>query len=86
VRGDEAVFALWYFHYALGERPDVVVVASDLLHHDWYQATLRATYPDLDVPGPFPFPETIRLSNPERPTCYVENAGGAKVECYDATQ
>lgn len=23
--GDQAVFALWYFHFALGERPDIVI-------------------------------------------------------------
>lgn len=71
---DEAVFALWYFHYALGERPDVVVVASDLLHHAWYQTTLRATYDQLNVPGPFPFEETIRQANPLSPACYVDSS------------
>jgi hypothetical protein len=84
VKGDEAVFALWYFHFALGQRPDVAVVASDLLHHAWYQESLRAAYPGLEAPGPFPFPETIRLSNPGRPACYVEYAGGAVIECYEA--
>ncbi|MEW5939485.1 MAG: hypothetical protein AB1750_07480, partial [Chloroflexota bacterium] len=82
-RGDEAVFALWYFHFALGERPDMVVIASDLLHHAWYQDMLRAAYPNLVVPGPFPFEETLRLSNPTRPACYVEYAGRAEVECLD---
>jgi hypothetical protein len=80
-KGDDAVFALWYFHYALGQRPDIVVVASDLLHHDWYQQTLQATYPSLSVPGPFPFEETIRLANPSRPACYVEYAGGPDIQC-----
>ncbi len=37
---DEQTFALWYFTYALGLRPDVVVVDLDLLQYDWYTAGL----------------------------------------------
>lgn len=82
-KGDGAVFALWYFHYALRQRPDVVVIASDLLHYDWYQQTLQDTYPSLQVPGPFPFEETIRLANPSRPACYVEYSQMLEMECLE---
>lgn len=37
---DTYTFALWYFQHALGRRPDVVVVDSDLLGYDWYVAHL----------------------------------------------
>lgn len=85
-KGDEAVFTLWYFHYALGERPDVVVIATDLLHFDWYQETLRATYPALAVPGPLPFGETVRLANPERTACYVEYPQESPIDCLEVSR
>lgn len=79
--GDRAVFTLWYFHFARGERPDLAVIAADLLHFDWYQETLRATYPSLEIPGPFPWPETIAPANPTRPACRVRYSDGAVIEC-----
>ncbi len=42
---DASIFTLWYFHFALRQRPDLVVMAQDLLHFAWYDDTLRATYP-----------------------------------------
>lgn len=83
-RTDEVVFSLWYFHFALGERPDVVIVAADLLHFDWYQQTLRAAYPALVVPGPLPFDETVRQANPSRPACYVASPR-VLVDCIEMT-
>ena len=80
-QGDRAVFTLWYFHFALGQRPDVAVLAVDLLHFDWYQENLRATYPALNIPTPFPFPETILSANPSRPVCYVEYFDAASIDC-----
>ena len=37
---DAHTFTLWYFHYALGLRRDVVVVDRDLLRYNWYRADL----------------------------------------------
>lgn len=82
-QGDEAVFALWYFHFALGQRPDLAVMASDLLHFDWYGETLRSTYPSLLVPGPFPWPETIAAANPSRPACYIAYADQTEIQCAE---
>lgn len=45
--GDRDTFTLWYFHFALRQRPDVAVVVEPLLGFDWYQTSLRTTYPDL---------------------------------------
>jgi hypothetical protein len=81
VSGDQAIFSLWYFHYALHQRTDLAVIAADLLAFDWYQETLKAAYPSLVVPGPFPFPETILFANPGRPVCYVEYDGQALIQC-----
>jgi hypothetical protein len=43
---DETTFSLWY-HQALGERPDLVVLDERLLGVGWYQADLVRRYPDL---------------------------------------
>jgi hypothetical protein len=80
-KGDRAVFTLWYFQFALHKRLDLAIVAIDLLHFDWYQQNLRITYPDLNVPGPFPFAETMILANPDRPKCYVEYQQLPQIQC-----
>lgn len=66
--GDEAVFSLWYVHYALHARPDLVVLARGLMPMPWYRQTLRATYPDLTVPD-LPWAEAVLLVNASRPAC-----------------
>ncbi len=81
VKGDQAVFALWYFHFALKERPDLIVIAEDLLHYDWYQETLQKTYPPLVVPGPFPWPETIARANALHTVCYAQYSDQAEMDC-----
>ena len=82
-KGDRALFALWYFHFALHERSDLQVLAMDLLHFDWYQENLHATYPALVVPDPFPWPETIVRANPLRAACYVQYVELAMIECVE---
>ena len=47
-QGDGKTFALWFYHFGLGIRPDVKVISRDLLQYDWYRDGLRHTYPDLD--------------------------------------
>ncbi len=79
--GDQAIFSLWYFHYALQNRPDLAIVATDLLQFTWYLENLRSTYPDLNLPGPFPFPETVVVANPERPVCYVAYLQAPEINC-----
>jgi Protein O-mannosyl-transferase TMEM260-like len=71
--GDQAVFTLWYFHYALKMRPDVAVVANSLLPFDWYRENLRFTYPDLSLPAKASgiWIAGIRDANPRRPSCFA---------------
>ena len=83
-KGDEAVFTMWYFQYALGNRLDLAIVAPDLLQFDWYLQSLQTTYPDLNLPGPFPFPETVIAANPERPICYVKYILASEINCLPA--
>jgi hypothetical protein len=80
-QGDEAVFTLWYFHYALHNRLDLVVIANDLIQFEWYVQTLHTVYPDLNLPGPLPFPETVVAANPERPLCYVQYVQAPEISC-----
>ncbi|GAB4458776.1 MAG: hypothetical protein Kow0070_12910 [Anaerolineales bacterium] len=81
VKGDRAVFALWYFHFALGQRPDVVVVAEELLHFDWYLETLHAAYPSLAFPAPLPWAQSLAAVNPNRAPCFVQYLDSAVIEC-----
>lgn len=85
-RGDQAVFSLWYFHFALEQRPDLIVVAADLLHFPWYLQNLRAVYPGLQISEPYPFPETLSVNNPTRPSCSVEYVDWAQVYCQPAAK
>ena len=84
VEGDRAVFAMWYFHFALHKRPDLAVLATDLLDFAWYQESLRKAYPALNLPGPFPFPATIAAANPGQDYCYIKYELRAEIVCHDA--
>jgi len=83
VQGDEAVFATWYFHYALKQRSDLIVIATDLLHFDWYQKNLRTTYPSLVISSPFPWVETIIIANPTHAVCYARYSEQTYIECLE---
>jgi hypothetical protein len=83
-KGDKAIFTIWYFHYALHNRSDLVIVATDLLPFDWYQKTLHDNYPTLELPGPFPFAERMTALNPERPVCFIMYTQSAEIHCSPA--
>jgi hypothetical protein len=80
-KGDQAVLALWYFHYALQQRPDMAIIATDLLQNEWYQDMVRANYPALTLPDFFMFSEVIIAYNSNRTICYVEYTSSAQVRC-----
>ena len=84
-KGDEAVFTLWYFQYAIGNRPDLIIIAADLIQFEWYLQTLHTVYPDLNLPGPLPFPETVVMANPERPVCYVQYIQVPEINCLPSS-
>ena len=48
---DEDTFVLWYYHYALGHRPDLILLQDGLLAYDWYRQTMLAYYPGLELPS-----------------------------------
>ncbi len=82
VQGDQAIFAMWYFRFALHERADLVVVAPDLLSFAWYQDVIRSTYPQLSLPKYFPWPIVLEVTNPSRPFCYVQSSGQTEISCF----
>ncbi|HAV78790.1 MAG TPA: hypothetical protein DCX53_15680 [Anaerolineae bacterium] len=81
VKGDKAVFTLWYFHFALNQRPDIIVIAEDLLHFDWYRETLRNTYSSLELSDQYPWVQSIANANPARTTCHVRYTDRAEIKC-----
>jgi hypothetical protein len=44
---DRHTFALWYAHYGLSQRPDIVPINVSLYNYDWYRNTLRRSHPSL---------------------------------------
>ncbi len=80
---DQETFGLWYFHYALGQRPDIVVLVRGLLPYDWYRETLRSTYPGFALPetSTLDWVEGIKQANPTRPFCTVAVYGRVVIIC-----
>jgi MFS family permease len=83
---DRDTFAAWYFHFALGRRPDIAVVVEPLLVFDWYRDNLRATYPALNVPGQTAasWRDTLLQSN-ARPACDARLDAAAALACGGAS-
>ena len=69
---DEDIFALRYYTYALGQRPDIAVF-SGALQYGWYREVMRATYPDLIIPGVgddcFTCARSALIAANDRPIC-----------------
>jgi hypothetical protein len=69
---DRDTFGVWYYHYALGERPDIAVLVEPLLDFGWYRHNLRSVYPDIEIPPQRGegWGESIAAANPSsRPLC-----------------
>ena len=81
--GDRSTFALWYFHFALERRPDIRLVASELISYDWYRNRLQKTYSDISVPqNPDPtWITSFEKENPDRQICHVYYDNEAHVYC-----
>ena len=46
--GNQTVAATWYFAYAEGQRPDIIVVDDNLFQFSWYRTHLLKMYPELE--------------------------------------
>ncbi len=82
---DEETFALWYFHYALRQRQDLIVVAEGLLQYDWYSQILKNTYSELVIPDSQVFltPQAIADANPSHDACFANGTGVDVLVCED---
>jgi 4-amino-4-deoxy-L-arabinose transferase-like glycosyltransferase len=89
---DQDTFPLWFYHFGLGQRPDLRIVVLPLTQFVWYQQTLVHTYTDLDYPvftsqdvANANWAEQIHVSNPTRPVCRTmvssETETGVSFEC-----
>jgi len=60
-------FPLWYFHYAEGRRPDVVLINGNLLAYAWYRDSVRRRYPSIELldPDDHPFQMVQKLMQAE---------------------
>jgi len=59
--GDEHLFALWYYRYAIaGATSDVLVVSRELLQYDWYYHQIRQTMSALPAIPPADFSARVR--------------------------
>ncbi|HRQ40549.1 MAG TPA: DUF2723 domain-containing protein [Chloroflexota bacterium] len=80
-------FALWYFHHVEGQRPDVVVVDSNLFAFDWHRRHLAAQYPLLFVPTADDLPAFYAQNEVARPLCFAqlmpEDEPAFRLECSD---
>lgn len=81
VESDPYVFGLWYFHFGLKQRPDLTVIAADLLHFDWYAQNLAKQYPGVNWPEGLPWQQTITDSNPGRSVCVINDAQEERMLC-----
>jgi hypothetical protein len=83
---DRDSFALWYAHYALGERPDIAVAVGPLLDFPWYRASIRATYQWLRIPDALPEDWAIALATAnDDPVCIIDPTEPPTIECAPHT-
>jgi hypothetical protein len=80
---DLDTFPLWYYHYALGARPDIAVLVDPLLDFDWYRRNLRAVYPTLQIPdsttqSPL---DALAAANPQRKLCHASATDDRALAC-----
>ena len=83
--GDRDTFALWYFHYVLKERPDLVIIARNLLTFEWYRHTIKIVYPFLSVPDYADTSWIVELTgkNPDRNICSTIVVEQATMNCSE---
>ncbi len=74
---DRDSFPVWYYHFGLKQRADLVVIVLPLSQFRWYQETLSQTYPEINFPDlisrstnkSIVWGESVPELNPDRPVC-----------------
>lgn len=65
-------FSLWYFVHVEKQRPDVVIVDSNLFAFDWHRRHLAAQYPTLFVPTADDLAALYAQNGVARPLCFAQ--------------
>ena len=79
---DEALFSLWYFHFAQKTRPDLAIISQGLFSQAWYRQTLRDTYPNLIVPNTS-WADDLMSENPQHTICFLLNTLEPIMDCIN---
>jgi len=82
-KDDQSTFALWYFHFAENQRPDIKVISEGLLEYDWYLQSLRNNYPSLLIPQKSDIsPFDLIMSNIKKSYCFVGYSESIDIHCF----
>jgi hypothetical protein len=77
---DRDTFPLWYSHFALKNRPDLIIVVEPMLALPWYIESLQATYPSLALPAGSLTLNGIVVTN-NRPFCLARHDAPDVLTC-----
>jgi hypothetical protein len=72
--GDQSIFMLWYFQQVEGQRPDLILVDTNLLAFDWYRERLGTHYPTLEGLAQDDLIKFQNLNAEQRPLCTISVA------------
>jgi hypothetical protein len=87
---DRDTFSLWYYHFGVGYRPDLILIVEPLTQFPWYQESLIKTqtsvqFPGVSKEGDFTWIDATLQQNLDRPHCRTqipENLVGSFLNCY----
>ena len=73
--GDQTIFTAWYFQHVENQRPDVILVDSNLFAFDWYRQQLQQRHPDLTGITQDDLGHFQQRNQQKRPYCLVTLTG-----------
>lgn len=69
--GDQTTFTFWYLHHVEGQRPDLILVDSNLFAFDWYRQRLMHHHPALRRLARDDLASFRSANRGQRPVCSV---------------
>jgi hypothetical protein len=69
---DEHIFTLWYYRFALGERPDVTIVVMPLYPYTWYRQQLARHDAQLRGTDQILLPAFVEANRGQRPINFTD--------------
>jgi hypothetical protein len=83
--GDRSIFTLWYFQAVEAQRPDLILVDSNLFAFSWYRQRLERQFPELRALQADDLPAFQQANQGQRPFCraglLANESGPAAVHC-----